>query len=589
MSVMLTRWGAELNKEHPLPEYPRPQLCRDSYLNLNGLWQYAFTESADLPTRWDGEIVVPFSPEAPLSGVGRQLKPGGFLHYRRRFSLPEDFVLDRVLLHFGAVDQIAGVRVNGTLVAAHEGGYWPFSADVTASLRPGENELWVVVQDNADSPEMAYGKQRYKSGGIWYTAQSGIWQTVWMESVPENYIKSLKITPEYDQQRVRVSVESVSEQLCTVDVFSPEGQFVSGSWTKSGECLIPLPEFHPWSPEDPYLYRLHLELGEDRVESYFAMRKFSYVIHGGHKVFALNGRPCFHNGLLDQGYWPDGLMTPPSDEAMVFDIQTAKDCGFNMLRKHIKIEPLRWYYHCDRLGMLVWQDMVSGGQGYSPVFTSWLPLAGAVKRDDADADVFGRKTEASRQRFRHELKDTVELLYNCPCIALWTPFNEGWGQFDALLIADMVQNLDSTRYIDHASGWHDQGWPEIQSRHIYFRPVSLKNDGRALCLTEFGGYVLAVKGHKWCEKVFGYKVFSSPGALERSFARLFRRQIRPLIDSEGLTATVYTQLTDVEQEMNGLLTYDREVLKVPKETLRRIGAGLAFTPEKKDKQRSKNG
>jgi len=582
---MLTKWGRDLDKDHPLPEYPRPQLRRDSYVNLNGRWQYAFSSGSGRPTRWDGEIVVPFSPEAPLSGVGRALKRSEYLHYRRSFTLPEGFVRDRVLLHFGAVDQIARVFVNGVPVVRHEGGYWPFTADITRALRSGENELWAAVTDDPDSPDMARGKQSRKSGGIWYTAQSGIWQTVWLESVPKVYIKSLKITPEYDQQRVRVSVEADGDGMCTVDVLSPEGAFVAGSWTKNGECLIPLPGAHPWSPEDPYLYRLHLELGEDRVESYFAMRKFSYVIHGGHKVFALNGKPCFHNGLLDQGYWPDGLMTAPSDEAMIFDIQTAKNCGFNMLRKHIKIEPLRWYYHCDRLGMLVWQDMVSGGQGYSPAFTSWLPLLGAVRRDDADAAVFGRRTEASRQRFRQELKDTVEHLYNCPCIALWTPFNEGWGQFDALGAADTVQNADPTRYIDHASGWHDQGWPEIQSRHIYFRPVTLHNDGRALCLTEFGGYVLAVAGHKWCDKVFGYRVFSRPEALERSYVRLFRRQIQPLIDSQGLTASVYTQLTDVEQEMNGLLTYDREVLKLPEETLRQVSALLTFPSGARDTKR----
>ena len=574
---MMTRWGAALDRENPLPEYPRPQMRRDSYLNLNGPWQYAFASRADRPVRWDGEIVVPFSPEAPLSGVNRQLKKDEFLHYRRTFALPEDFLRDLVLLHFGAVDQIARVFVNGTPVITHRGGYWPFSADITDALREGDNELWVAVSDNADSPEDAYGKQRYKRGGIWYTAQSGIWQTVWLESVPAVYIKSIRITPEYDQQRLRVNVDAPEGHLCTVDVLDARGQFVAGSWAKNGECLIPLPGFHPWNPEDPYLYSLRLELGEDRVESYFAMRKFSYVIHNGHKVFALNGKPCYHNGLLDQGYWPDGLMTAPSDEAMIHDIRTAKNCGFNMLRKHVKIEPLRWYYHCDRLGMLVWQDAVSGGQDYSGAFTSWLPLLGAVKRSDSDADELGRRTDASRQRFLQELRSTVEHLYNCPCIALWTPFNEGWGQFDAIKAADLVQELDPSRYIDHASGWHDQGWPEIQSRHIYFRPVHLKNDGRALCLTEFGGYVLAVKGHKWTDRVFGYKVFSGGRSLKRSYERLFLRQIRPLIESEGLTASVYTQISDVEQEMNGLMTYDREILKIGADTLRRINDRLTFS------------
>ena len=570
MSQMVTRWGKTLDRNHPLPEYPRPQLQRDSYLNLNGVWQYAFSSHMERPPRWEGEIVVPFSPEAPLSGVGRQLKKNEFLHYYRTFTLPEDFTVDRVLLHFGAVDQIAYVYVNNIMVTSHIGGYWPFSADITDVLHPGENELWVVVSDNADDPALAYGKQRYKSGGIWYTAQSGIWQTVWLESVPEVYIKSIQITPDYDKSCVRIRIDATESGLCAVDVYGDDGTFAAGSWARNGECVIPLPGFHPWTPDDPYLYRLRLQLEQDQVTSYFAMRKFSYVREGGHMVFALNDRPCFHNGLLDQGYWPDGLLTPPSDEAMIFDIQTAKNCGFNMLRKHIKIEPLRWYYHCDRLGMLVWQDMVSGGQGYSAPLTSWLPLAGTVKLSDQDAAPYGRASEDSKARFYTELKDTVEHLYNCPSIALWTIFNEGWGQFDAMEAARLARSLDPTRYIDHASGWQDQLWPEIQSRHIYFRPIRLKNDGRALCLTEFGGYILAVEGHKWCDKVFGYKICRSAGALARDYRKLFERQIVPHIKKEGLTAAVYTQLTDVEQEMNGLLTYDREVLKIPAETLREI-------------------
>lgn len=573
---MITRWGAALDRSAPLPEYPRPQLRRNSYVNLNGVWQYAITQAKDRPPRWEGDIVVPFSPEAPLSGVNRQLNKGEFLHYHRTFTLPDGFVRDRILLHFGAVDQVAELYINDILVTNHAGGYWPFTADITAALRPGENDLWVAVTDNTDDPAIAHGKQRYRAGGIWYTAQSGIWQTVWLESVPEVYIKSITVTPDYDKSCVRVRVETAGDGLCTVDVLDADENFVAGSWTKNGECVIPLPGFHPWSTEDPYLYGLHLTMGEDRVQSYFAMRKFSYVLQGGHRVFALNNRPLFHNGLLDQGYWPDGLLTPPADEAMIFDIQTAKDCGFNMLRKHIKIEPLRWYYHCDRLGMLVWQDMVSGGQNYDPVRTSWLPLAGAVKLPDRNAAPYGRATQAAKERFLTELQDTVRHLYNCPCIALWTVFNEGWGQFDAMQTAKFLRTLDNTRYIDHASGWQDQQWHEIQSRHIYFRPIRLKNDGRALCLTEYGGYILAVDGHKWCEKPFGYKICRDARALERDYRRLMEGQVLPHIVKEGLTAAVYTQLTDVEQEMNGLLTYDREVLKLPRETLRSINRAFLF-------------
>ena len=577
--TMLTKWGAALDRAHPLPEYPRPQLRRESFLNLNGVWDYAITASADAPDAWDGEIVVPFSPEAPLSGAARGPAKDEYLHYRRVFSLPDGFRRDRVLLHFGAVDQTAEVFVNGTSVVRHSGGYLPFSADITGALREGDNILCVTVRDNADDNAFAYGKQRYKRGGMWYTAQSGIWQTVWLESVPEAYVKSLRITPEFDNARVRLSVETAGggSALVACDVYDADGGFVAGSWAKDGVCVVPLPGFHAWTPDDPYLYTLRVTCGDDRVESYFAMRKFSYVEHNGRRVFGLNNAPLFHNGLLDQGYYPDGLLTPPSDEAMVNDIETARRCGFNMLRKHIKIEPLRWYYHCDRLGMIVWQDMVSGGQPYSFLHVSVLPTLGKVDLPDKNPKPYGRGSVLSRARFRHEMADTVRHLYNCPCIALWTVFNEGWGQFDALHTAEELKKLDGTRFIDHASGWHDQGCGEMKSRHIYFRPVKLKNDGRALALTEYGGYILAVDGHRWTDKTFGYRICRDAAALANDYRRLMLGQILPHIEAEGLTAAVYTQLTDVEEELNGIMTYDREVLKIPEETLRGINDALRFS------------
>ena len=576
--TMLTKWGAALDRSCPLPEYPRPQLRRESFYNLNGVWDYAITASGDEPEVWDGEIVVPFSPEAPLSGAARGPAKDEFLHYRRSFTLPDGFRKDRVLLHFGAVDQIAEVFVNGVSAVKHSGGYWPFSADITSLLREGENVLCVTVRDNADDPTFAYGKQRYKRGGMWYTAQSGIWQTVWLESVPEVHIVSLRITPEFDDARVRIELETAGESRAaiTCDVRGEDGSFVAGSWAKGGVCVVPLPGFHAWTPDDPYLYALDITCGEDHVESYFAMRKFSYVEHNGHKVFGLNNVPLFHNGLLDQGYYPDGLLTPPSDEAMVHDIETMKRCGFNMLRKHIKIEPLRWYYHCDRLGMIVWQDMVSGGQPYSFLHVSALPTLGVVDLPDRDAKPYGRSGMLSRARFRREMADTVRHLYNCPCIALWTVFNEGWGQFDALEMANELKMLDATRFIDHASGWQDQGREEMKSRHIYFRPVKLKNDGRALALTEYGGYVLAVDGHRWTDRVFGYRICRDAAALTRDYEKLRLGQVLPHIRKEGLTAAVYTQITDVEEELNGLMSYDREVLKIPEETLREINKQLKF-------------
>ena len=576
---MLTKWGKTLDAEHPLPEYPRPQMVRDSYVNLNGVWEFAVTKDAARPERYDDRIVVPFSPEAPLSGTSKRPGSADYLHYRRTFSVPEEFRTGRVLLHFGAVDQVAEVFINKIMVTKHQGGYWPFTVDITSVLTAGENVLEVTVRDDAGDPTFATGKQRLKSGGIWYTAQSGIWQTVWMESVPMVYIKSLRITPDYDRSAVEIALSASGEYGEASIIMSTEGgQALTSGIFRSGLCrlMIPEEEFHPWSPETPYLYRLSVQLDQDRVESYFALRKFSYVNYQGHRVFALNDKPLFHCGLLDQGYWPDGLLTPPADEAMVFDIQTARDCGFNMLRKHIKIEPLRWYYHCDRLGMIVWQDMVSGGGPYDPLWTSLLPLAGVTKLSDRDPRPYGRSRVLSRARYREELRETVELLYNCPCIALWTPFNEGWGQFETLDTAKKLRALDPTRYIDHASGWQDQGWEEIASRHIYFRPIRLKNDGRALCLTEFGGYILALEGHKWCEKPFGYKVCRTGEELERSYRALWEEQVLPAVREEGLTAAVYTQLTDVEQEMNGLVTYDREVVKIAPEKLREIHRAARF-------------
>ena len=575
--TMLTKWGTALDRACPLPEYPRPQLRRESFYNLNGVWDYAVMASPDVPNRWDGEILVPFSPEAPLSDAVRGPGRDEYLHYRRTFSLPAGFRKDRVLLNFGAVDQVAEVFVNGVSAVKHAGGYIPFSADITALLRSGENELRVTVRDNADDPTFAYGKQRYKRGGMWYTAQSGIWQTVWLESVPECYVRSVRITPEFDESRVRIELDAAGGcPNITCDVRGADGAFVAGSWVKNGVCVVPLPGFRAWSPDDPYLYTLDITCGDDRVESYFAMRKFSYVEHEGRRVFGLNNAPLFHNGLLDQGYYPDGLLTPPSDEAMIHDIETARRCGFNMLRKHIKIEPLRWYYHCDRLGMIVWQDMVSGGQPYSFLHVSALPTLGKVDLPDRNAKPFGRESMLSRARFRREMADTVKHLYNCPCIALWTVFNEDWGQFDALGMARELKKLDATRFIDHASGWHDQGYEEMKSRHIYFRPVKLKNDGRALALTEYGGYILSVDGHRWTDKVFGYRVCRDAAALERDYAKLMLGQVLPHIRKEGLTAAVYTQITDVEEELNGLMTYDREVLKIPEKALRKINDRLKF-------------
>ena len=564
---MLTPWGETLDKSKVLQEYPRPQLRRDSYLNLNGVWDYAITASSEPPETWDGEILVPFSPESELSGVNRQLQPGEFLWYHRTVTLPDEFDAPdhgHLLLHFGAVDYVCSVFLGGQELYRHVGGYTPFTVDLTGEVTERSFELLLRVIDATDKADQGRGKQKLKPGGIWYTAQSGIWQTVWMEQVPENYIRGLRILPRFDEGQIELWVAGEGE--CTAEFDGTFHTFPAGE-----PALLPVEQMHPWSPEDPYLYDLTLTLGDDRVESYFAMRKFSVEPdeNGTQRLF-LNGAPYFHNGVLDQGYWSDGLLTAPSDEAMIFDIETAKRMGFNMLRKHVKVEPLRWYYHCDRLGMLVWQDMPSGGSRYRPAVVS-LPLITGLHRKDDQYARFGRKHPESRHQYYNELHEMLNALVNCPCIAMWVPFNEGWGQFDAAKVCARIMEIDDTRTIDHASGWHDQGIGSIRSEHVYFRPYRFAHDaqGRAVVLSEFGGYTFRIEGHNFSEKAFGYKRFDSANSYRFALTELYRQQIAPA-RIEGLSAAVYTQLTDVETELNGLMTYDRRAFKAPPDLLRNI-------------------
>ena len=568
---MKTIWGEQLDTSNVLPEYPRPQLVRDSYLNLNGLWNYAITKSEDKPESFDGEILVPFSPESQLSGVGRSLQPDEWLWYERTLPLPGGFNRGRVILHFGAVDQTCWVYVNGTEVISHVGGFMPFSVDITDQLSE-ENLLTVKVQDLSDTSWHSRGKQKSQRGGIWYTAQSGIWQTVWLESVPTSYISALRITPKFDDAAVEIT--ALSDSDATGIVYMEDGRELPISSNRP--ITVPMPDFKPWTPEAPRLYSFEVTLGHDRVSSYFGMRKFSVEAdEKGVKRLFLNGRPYFHNGLLDQGYYPDGLLTPPSDEAMIFDIQTMKNYGFNMLRKHIKVEPLRWYYHCDRLGMLVWQDMINGGEEYK-FSTICVPLVTGRHIKDNRYDKFSRKNAEGRAQYYVELDEMLDTLYNTVSIAMWVPFNEGWGQFDAAKAVERILAKDTSRTIDHASGWHDQFIGQTKSLHVYFRPYKFKKDklGRAVMLTEFGGYNCFIDGHAFiANKEFGYKKASDPAELLRQYKELYERQIIPA-KAKGLCATVYTQVTDVEDEVNGLLTYDRMVEKLPAEELRALNAQL---------------
>ena len=559
---MKTPWTDSVDRLAPLPEYPRPQMVRGNWLSLNGPWEYAISAGGSFPAEYDGTITVPFSPETELSGVRRTLHKGEFLWYRREISLPECFAERHVLLHFGAVDQTADVWVNGLKVMEHVGGYLPFEGDVTRAVRDGRMEIVVLVTDESDRGYHTRGKQKSARGGIWYTPQSGIWQSVWIEAVPENYVKNLHISPDFDSGCVDISAETVGNEAAYA-------HFGGGEYRLPAR--IPVPDFEPWSPENPKLYDFTVSCGEDSVESYFAMRKFSVEKdRSGKPRLFLNGRPYFHNGLLDQGYWPDGLYTAPTDEAMIFDIETAKAMGFNVLRKHIKVEPLRWYYHCDRLGMLVWQDMPCGGGRYDPVVVS-APLVTDIHLRDSAYLLFGRESKAGRGEFMTELRAMVQHLYNCPCIAMWVPFNEGWGQFDAARAVGVIHEIDTSRTVDHASGWHDQGIGETKSLHVYFRPYVFKPDrrGRAVILTEFGGYNCLVPGHSFNDRDFGYKRLGDADKLRAALEELYSQQIAPAYE-QGLAAAIYTQVSDVEDELNGLITYDRQVVKIPPETVRNI-------------------
>ena len=603
---MLTRWGAGLDPDHPLPEHPRPQLVRPDWVNLNGPWEHAFTDRPERPAAYDGPIVVPFSPEAPLSGVGRQLRPDEWLWYRRSFTAPDRPDGGRVLLHFGAVDQSCTVWVNGEDVGSHTGGYLPFTLDVTASLAPPgeENVLEVRVRDLSETGVHARGKQRLDRGEIWYTAQSGIWQTVWLEPVPATYVERLVLVPHLETGELEVTVvantvveaptvvEPVETTTAHVVVSTPgDHPTVVGSAdvTPGRPTRIPLSVVRPWSPEDPYLYDLEVRLGDDQVSSYAGLRSFGVgTDEAGHPRLLLNGEPCVHVGVLDQGYWPDGLMTPPSDAAMVHDIETAKALGFTMLRKHVKVEPLRWYAHCDRLGLLVWQDMVNGGGRYRHLVTT-LPATRSLPISDRLHRLYHRGDAAGRREFRREVRETVELLRIVVSVAVWTPFNEGWGQFDANDVAREVTALDPSRQVNHVSGWVDQGGGDVRSFHRYLVPFRMprrrrrlrrgftgRRDERVVALTEYGGHSMRVEGHDWSDREFGYHHAADPAALEAAFVALHT----PLAEAvrEGLGATVYTQLTDVEDELNGLLTWDREVLKVDPDVVRRVTSSLRLSP-----------
>lgn len=575
MNQLKTPWTEQV-EAHPgevWVEYPRPAMVRESYVNLNGMWEYAITETKERPKQFDGSILVPFSPEAPLSGVNRQLQPGEYLWYRRTLPLLPIESGKRWLLQFGAVDQFAAVFVNGKLVCKHLGGYLPFTADVTNALKSGKNELLVVVRDSTEQSYYGRGKQKLKRGGMFYTAQSGIWQTVWMEQVPKEYIQGLKITPDYDDESVTVVVKAKENWKVRVSIRSKEMNPIQRSGVANRAITIPVKEMHSWSPEDPFLYDMQVFLEDDCVSSYFAMRKISMGKdeQGIVRPF-LNNKPYFQNGVLDQGYWPDGLYTAPCDEALIFDIQEMKRLGFNMLRKHIKVEPQRWYYHCDRLGMLVWQDMVCGGRPYKHWYVTYLATVFHrmnIRVRDRAYHLLGRKDEEGKHHFIREMKDTIDSLYNHPSIVTWVIFNEGWGQFDAEKVTEVARRADASRLLDQASGWFDQKGGDYRSLHEYFFKLKFKPEDRIIALTEYGGLPWHVDEHSMYDKVYGYGMCRSREELVRKYTGLIDREIRPNIE-KGVSVLTYTQLSDVEEEVNGIYTYDRKVLKFPEGSLPKL-------------------
>lgn len=581
---MRSVWYDKVDTACPLPEYPRPQLVRENWLNLNGKFEYAILPAAQKwAEKFDGEILVPFALESLLSGVEKPLSPNDRLWYRKQFSVPASMQGKHILLHFGAVDWQCEVFINRNSVGTHTGGYCAFSFDITEYLTEGENELIVCVYDPTESGWQQRGKQVNDTHGFWYTATSGIWQTVWLEAVSDVYIQKLRFVPNIDREVIQVKTELNKEaeaEICATVSFADKVVF-SGVIEKDAE--IALPNAALWSPETPNLYDVSLDIKvngtlTDTVSSYFGMRKFHIAKDekGITRLF-LNNKPYFQKGLLDQGYWPDGGMTPPTDEAMIFDIAEMKRLGFNMLRKHIKIEPLRWYYHCDRLGMIVWQDMMSGGKYIGDFYAGVLPNIGILRVKDNKYKVFSRTEKSWRDDFERELTEMIDLLYNTVSLYCWVPFNEAWGQFDALRICEYVRRLDNTRVIDHASGWYDQGGGDVQSMHKYILPIRMrKPDHRAFVITEFGGYSQKEAGHMWNpKKAFGYLMFKDKSSLTKAYEKLMKKQVIPLV-AKGLSGTIYTQVSDVENEVNGIYTYDRAVLKLDEDTVIAINRQLTL-------------
>ena len=559
LQALYTLHGQQL-KETPWQIYPRPQMRRESYVNLNGQWDFTVTQKNTLPETYGQSIRVPFYPESLLSSIHTHFPEGSCLWYKRSFTLPADFNRGRVLLHIGAADQSLVCYVNHQKAGEHLGGYHNITVDITPYLQE-TNTLEFCCRDDLRDLSQPYGKQTMNRGGMWYTPVSGIWQSVWLESVPEAYIQKLHITNR--GYTVEIAVEPALDGTVKV---ADLGEFP----LTGGKTLIAPEHPHLWTPDDPFLYDFSVETAHDRVESYFAIRSLETKVINGIPRLCLNGKPYFFHGLLDQGYWPDGIYTPAAPECYAEDILAMKKLGFNTLRKHIKVEPEEFYYQCDKLGMIVFQDMVNNGD-YRYFRDTVMPTLGVQKRSDKHL----HKDDKTRRQFLAAMTATVNQLKNHPSIVYWTIFNEAWGQFDSDRVYRQFKQLDDTRFVDSTSGWFRQKESDVESLHIYFGPWSrLKPAKKPLILSEFGGHTYAVAGHLFNpEKAYGYKTCKTLEAFQDSVEQLYRQRILPAV-KEGLCGAIYTQVSDVEDEINGLLTYDRKVCKADEKTMKAIAEAL---------------
>ena len=557
---LYTPEGEKLKEKGGMPhsEYPRPRMARDSYLCLNGEWDFGYGKSE----MYDRKILVPFPPQSLLSGINEHISQSDTLFYSKKFSLECDFYKGKkVILHIGAADQRAEVYLNGKRLGEHRGGYSSFSFDITDRILP-ENELKIWVKDELDSKILPYGKQCEKRGGMWYTPVSGIWQTVWLEAVPERYI--VDISAEYFIDRAEIEVKTSDFGGDVTFIF--EGKEMAA---KDGRATLKPDAPELWSPDNPRLYDFEAVYGEDKVSSYFALRSIEAKNIDGTERLCLNGKPYFFHGLLDQGYFSDGIFTPASPECFKNDIILAKSMGFNTLRKHIKAEPELFYYYCDKLGMIVMQDLINNGS-YSFIRDTALPTIGLKWLPDR----FLHPKREARNTFTKEGTDLVDRLKNHPSVLYFTIFNEGWGQFDGSRLYKIIKTHAPHHIIDTASGWFRGGKSDVISPHVYFKKVKIKKGKKPIILSEFGGYSHSVIGHSFnAEKVYGYKLFDSAKELEDAIVSLYENEIIPAVE-KGLCGSILTQLTDVEDETNGLITYDRKITKVTSEKMEKIAENL---------------